>query len=66
MNQFKGAVGGDPVSSVRPGGQSDEHIEMQAAQLLGCETSVPVKSREQLARLEPVRIGGRQDGMIFL
>ena len=67
MTQFKvGAVGRDHASSVRPGGQSDWHIEVQAAKLLGRESCVRVKFRQQLAGLKPVGFRGSQDGMIFL
>jgi len=64
MNQLEvSAVGGDQASSVRPGGKSDQHIEMQITELFRSEAFVSMNLCQQLARFQPNLFRGSEDGM---
>src|SRR5450755_3613565 len=59
------AVRRDQAGSVRARGKSDEHIEMEVAQLMRRKSEIGADLCENLARFQPIFFCGGQGGMIF-
>lgn len=47
------------------GGQGDEDVEMQVAQLARLEPVIGVHRVQDFARLQPIALGGCKDGVVF-
>ncbi len=50
---------------MRPCGQRDEHVEVQVPELVGIIAVLGPRLGEDLSRLQPVSLGGRQNWMVL-
>jgi len=57
-----GAVGGDEARSVGSGGQGDEDVEVEVAELVGLEALIGANFCQYVAGLQPVVLCWGQDG----
>lgn len=47
------------------GGEGDEHVEMQVAELFGRKAVFGIHGTQQLARFDPNLLGGRENAVIL-
>ena len=59
-----GAVRSDQAGAMRAGGERDEHVEMQIAELIRCKTAICANFSQYLPRLQPILFRGSQGWMI--